>query len=130
MNQSLSKILFDNSSDSIILSNAVFDIAFSKSNITLLNGPEDDITITEIGSPEAFKLTVFDKGEPKSLTFTPTYSGEINNCDQDINVASIDLGAFGIANGSSIQTIRVDNLGKQGCCFGADIAGIGFIAEK
>ena len=119
--QSLNKVIFDNSSESHIVGNAVFVITYSRTNVILFNGPGNDIRVTEIGNPEAFKLTIADGEVNNSLSFKPVSAGYKNRCDINVNVAIIDLDAFGIANSSSIQTLRFDNLNNS------DIAGIEFI---
>ena len=50
--QSLNEVLYDNSTDSYVIGNAVFDIAFSSENTTLVNGPGHDLLVTELGGPE------------------------------------------------------------------------------
>jgi hypothetical protein len=120
--QSLNQVLFDNSSESQLIGDAAFDIIFSSSNATQLNGPGYDIAVSELGSPERFQISLI--GSARALQYAPAPTQYRNECGKIINAAGIDLDAFGIDNDTSIRGLRIDNLGKPGCCAGADIADV------
>jgi hypothetical protein len=115
-----------------ILGRAIFDVTFSQ---PITNGPGPDLLMYEIGnSPEPFNITLF-SGDilTQSIEYSAVTSatGETDDCGFVVNTAEIDLSDFGLGEeqaGSeeiiAVTGIRVDNLGAEGCCTGADISDV------
>jgi hypothetical protein len=125
----------DGDANTEILGRAIFDVTFSE---PITNGPGPELMVYEIGdSPEPFNVTLF-SGDvlTQSIKYTAVASatGDTDDCGFVVNVAEIDLSDFGLGEeegqGSSneeiiaVTGIRVDNLGAEGCCTGADISDV------
>jgi hypothetical protein len=128
LTESLLSVIFDNNSNSYVFGDVTFKMPFTNRSATLHNGPGYDMHITEIGNTEGFNLTIFSSGKNNSRNYLPEVTGSKNTCNQDINVASVDLGFMGVPSGESVQALQLNNLGKPGCCVGSDIAGINYSA--
>jgi hypothetical protein len=124
----------DGDTNTEILGKAIFDVTFSE---RIKNGPGPDLIVYEIGNgPEPFNVTLF-SGDvlTQSIQYNAFATGNADNCGYGVNAAEIDLSDFGFGeegeqegDGSeeiiAITGIRVDNLGAEGCCTGADISDV------
>jgi hypothetical protein len=126
----------DGDANTEILGRAIFDVTFSE---PITNRPGPDLLVYEIGNdPEPFNVTLF-SGDilTQSIQYTAVVAsatGDTDDCGFVVNTAEIDLSDFGIGGEEgeqgdneeiiAITGIRVDNLGAEGCCTGADISDV------
>jgi hypothetical protein len=118
-------VLTDRDLDTMVMGQAVFDVS-STENSSIINGPGPDLMVVEMSNAERMNASVFDSdaGKAKWLFVKPTPSATKNTCDYAMNQAFIDLSSFGIAEGSAVPSLRIDNLGEPDTLIGSEIAEI------
>jgi hypothetical protein len=133
LNQSADVAVTDGNTSTAIGGQALFELTFRDEGI--INNPGNDIFVYELTGVEPFNMSVFDSSMDEftdAKSFSPKGTELKNSCGQKVNAASVDLSMFGIANGSSVSRLFVDNLGGSyvgnlgaaGCCNGSEISDI------
>jgi hypothetical protein len=134
ISQSAQRALTDNNPNTVVFGKDVFDIVPIQ-NISIMNLPGPDLVVTEMGGPEQFSLSTYNK-TAGSFThekkFMPSATSDKNVCRMQINRSLIDLDSFGVPNNSSVPILHFDNLGTPGCCSGpgSDIADVTILHQK
>ena len=121
VNESAEAALTDGNPNTAIMGNATFDVSLTGQNeSSFINNPGPELGVIELHGAERFEVSV--GNESISGRATPTNS--TNGCDYIINQALIDLSSLGVPNGSSVSSVRFNNLGVTDSLDGADIAEI------
>jgi hypothetical protein len=130
VDESAELVLTDGDMGTWIIGKVLADVSFTDN--VVFNGPGPDLVVFEIGGVEDFNLAVFDP-VTSSLTFSILYSPAVtaapfacvDPANSPVNAAQIDLSDFGLAPGTRVESVRIDNLGVSSTSFtGADIIDI------
>ena len=78
------------------------DLGFTDNIV--FNGDNADLVLFEEGAASVLKVTI----NGVTLSFTPVFTKVLNSANLNVNAAAIDLTDFGIGNGATISSLRVD----------------------
>jgi len=79
---------------------------------TLVNGALNDLVLFDIGSPDAFTVTI----NNQTMTALTADTGLKTSANAQLNAAVIDLSSFGVADGAAVSSIDI-GLTRGGASF-------------
>ena len=79
---------------------------------TLVNGTLNDLVLFDIGTPDAFTVTI----NNQTMTASTLDTGFTTSKGAQLNAAVIDLSSFGVANGATVPSIDI-GLARGGASF-------------
>lgn len=122
---SATQVVSNGSVDDEVFGKVTIDVGFVDNVVANADGP--DLAVFESGRPEGFTVAVLDPATGASsapLRFDASRIGFFDRCGFPVNVALIDLSAFGIPRLGTVSHVRIDNLGAPGGFEGADLADV------